>query len=380
MSSKSLSVLLTLILAILLPAAKVHAQEILAQRTIAPGEWVFNSGQVGDLSPIRAVNRGSFYSLQPSATQPQYSLGWIQGPTVRVDPAAANTTGNNAVLRVRFSFTRGSYGVAPELRLRMNSADFGTAALGNVSQNRFLQLTNNSGTVTAILDRSQLVAATDVLLFIDLISVQPTNPGVDPAWEIRIDSAEFFTTTASNTSNGYPADKQITAAYVEVDGDVSAYFGTSRARTRIFDARNLDGVSFAFDGPFAVIIEDGALHAYNGLTNTVRRLDTDNVVSAGISGPHVVFVESDQDVKYYNVETNSSIRRLAQNREYGLAVGASNGVIMVIERGGDGRPNIFRYDAKVGGDSLERVDDDDEALFIKSRSTGSFRSGFNVFN
>ncbi len=344
------------------------AEDASTRGTISLNDWDFNSGTVGAFAPIRASRSGNDWVLQPNATSPNNSYGWLQGPDLEIGPATDTLLGNLAALRVDYTVS-GSSTFYPELRVRLNSSDFGQYAIAGVANSHFQQLSESgNGTVTVYFDRSQILEPTDFFVYIDLLSISGSDD-IDPNVQIRITKTEFFN-MISNSS--YERENLISAAYVESDKDVVVYVGGSRDRIRIHRPDD-DGsdVYMSYDGPFIIVLEDNKLFGYTTLDDFEEiEIKEDEVISAAISDHHVIWIEDDGDVYYFNFITRET-QFMDRDTDYFLASSAGDGTLLVIRDEGGDEFLIYQMNTRMDGTpGLEQLFDTDEFFDIYTRSTG----------
>lgn len=313
-------------------------------------EWSFNSGVLAPFAPIQASFESGAWSLSPDDTTPHNSFGWIQGPRMTVSPATDGLFGNVAGFRISYTIQKGS-GVGPELRLRMNSADFGQYAIAGVANNRFQQL-SDGGTATVMFDRTQITADTEFDLFIDLLSAQaPGTAGGD--WVIRIESAEFFS-SVSNSS--FERNELISIAYLNTDNNVYIHSGGGLDRREIYNGSNDDFITFAYDGAFIGVIDNGRLYAFSGLNDFERvQVESDDVIMVSLSDHHMIYLKSNRDVKYYNVITGEK-RTIEDDRTVTGVIASGDGNLL-IGYVDDGQERFVQYDTREAQPALESPND-----------------------
>ena len=333
------------------------------------GDWFFSSGTLEPFAAIRANLVGEEWVLQPNADEPDFSFGWIEGPVQTVPPASDSLPGNLAGFRVHFTFSNGEPGPAPEIRLRMNTADFGQYAIGGITNNRFQQLAQGDGVASVQFDRTLLEQETDFHLFIDLLSV-PNQGNISPDWEIRVESIEFFT-TVSNSS--FAREELINEMYMQNDLDVYAFVGGSREGDLIHRRSQQDAaVSFAFDGAFSVVIDQGELIAYTPLDDFAgTTIEAEDVFAAGISDQHVAYLKTNGEASYYNFITGEKTV-IGDNDNFAGVIGSGDGTLVVIEinQSGTGVENFWQYDTRKESPSLETLLNVSDVGATNQRTTG----------
>lgn len=341
----------------------------LEKQTIDQTTFATNLGPIGTFAAVNGSLTDGKWTLTPNAEVPHNCFGVLDGPTVAIDPAPAGEHSSTAGFIVNFSFNSAATGLYPELRLRMNSADFGQYSIGGVGSNRLQQLRDTGrGQAVVTFDRTRITQTTNFRFFIDFLSAY--EPGtVDPQFSFTIDSVEYFVSSPGGGSE-VPRNQLFSAAFLEDDNDVVAYIGDSRSRTRVYDSESsTSNTSFAYDDSYMIVIEDEKLYGFSLVSNLTQvDIEDSRVESAAISGPWVLWVETDQDVKVYNFETNEK-RTIAQNEEYSWASSAGDGSLLFLEDAGSSNVKVWRYNTRLATPVLERLNDTEEFSTFFTRST-----------
>lgn len=338
-------------------------------RMIDAAEWTFNSGQVGNFDPIRASRQGDIWTLMPGANKPHDTFGWIQGPTVTVDPATDGIQGNKAGFRLVFDVDTGIGGGSPELRARMNSFNYGLYAIGGITHAGFVETypRGGVGVLEVEFDRSLIDEPTDFKLYIDLLSYQEQGL-VNPNWEVKILSTEYFT-TVSNSS--FARGDLFSLVYVDSDRDVYGYYGGARNRVKIHNTASNAGITYCYDGAFVAVIEDGKLSCYTLLDDLQEhRVSSSSLINqAGISDQHVGYVDVNGRAYYYNILTGEK-RNVSSSPVYAAAVGGGDGALLFV-RGGTFPVDVYQYDTRLENPSLEKLNNPISGGFVNTRSSGA---------
>ncbi len=339
------------------------AAEDTTRRVIGAGEWK-TSGKIGDFGEIRATRDQNAWVLRPSADDPDFSFGWIEGPVFAAFPATDTLSGNNVGMRVVYTFSSAVPGAAPELRIRLNSDNFGQYAIAAVANNRFQEIKGvGGGAVTVLFDRRQLSSETRFIPYIDLLSA---GTGVSPDWFVRIESVETFI-PVSNAS--FERERLIATAYMEGTGNVYAHLGASANRTPVYTRTGSGPASFAYDGAHIIVIDNGRLFGFSSTTGFARvDIATANVIYGGISEHHVGYLERGGRAFYFNLLTREK-RSLDPSASFFAVAGAGDGSLTFIKRRGNGTLELFQYDTRLLNPSLTRLNGDNAALIVNSRST-----------
>lgn len=358
-------VLRTLAAAAVVAAAATAPAEVFSdEATIPLLQFVNTNPVVSGYGPIRATYNGAAWILQPNAETPGNTLGWLNGPLRGVSPATDALAGNVANLRITFSFDPNYTGTPPEVRFRMNTSDFQQYSATSITQPRFEALRNAGarGTVLLQFDRQNITSDTNVQIFVDLFNVGVTN--ADPNFTFRLEKVEYFT---SVSNSAWPRKYLVTAAYLEKDGDLYAHLNGSTSRSKLRETVD----SYAYDGPYVVAVDNGRIYGYSALKDFDQvTIDDNNVVSsAAISDQHVLWLEEDGDLKYYNFETGTK-RNVADSDEYLYVSAGSDGVLYVIQRdAGEVYGRIRQYDPRLSSPALTTILDDHDGRLFNSRMT-----------
>jgi hypothetical protein len=97
-------------------------------------------------------------------------------------------------------------------------------------------------------------------------------------------------------------------------------------------------------------------------------IEGDDVISAAISGQHVIYLQVDGDVNYYNIVTQEK-KKIGGDEDYYLVTSGGGGNLLVAELGSGGW-RLHRYDANAASPQLTRLTDDYDITFIRTRDTG----------
>jgi hypothetical protein len=346
------------------------SQAVEVNRAIEADEWDATEDIPGGPPFIRKQMEGDTWILSVNAETPEYCFGWLKGPEITVPAVTSDSLpGNTCGLRVSYSFTNDLPGQAPELRIRLNTSDFGQYSTSGVTNNRFNQLmSGGEGVCVVEFDRTLIDGDTTFIPYIDLMSFAMIPGSTSPGWAVTIEEVEFFT-KVSNSS--FARSDLFSLVYLEKDNDIYAYLGGNNVRQRIHRGDEEKAVSFAYDGAFCVIIDNRALYAYTSLNDLSKiTISSSGVVSAGISDEHVIYLESDGDVWYFNVVTREK-ERIGEKTDVYAVTASGDGTLLAQEYRDSGTMRIYAYDTRLENPVLTRVDDDGDSFVIRDRSTGT---------
>ena len=364
---------------LLLIAAAVAVPTGLFAESLAVSQWKFTNPIVDGFSTIRAsIDTGAnAITLQPNVTTPHQCFGWVEGPRITVPKPSNTSDGNIFQLKVGYTFNQNYSGTAPEMRLRINSANFDEYANSAATSGRFNILRGTGrGTVTATFDRRNLTADNSVRLYIDLFASAGVGQ-VDPNFYVRIESIEVFTINAGAAPG---LGDQITAAYMDEDQDLYVHVNNAGEGDRRRVRSDVD--TYAYDGGYIVAIDDGGLYGFKASDsfNSIEIEDSD-VVIAAVSQENVVYANEDGEFHYFNLETKER-RELGDSGDNYVYLGAgANGTILVYRYDDDTRGpyRIYQLNPRNLAAGLQRLVDYDALgrgdLYIRTRTTAIYTGG-----
>jgi len=348
-----------------------------AQETVVPRKLIGTTTlQVNQFTPswqpipsysyIRTWFDGTGYQVAMSDAQPWNTVGWLESPTFTVPRATNTQEGNDSIMTVKFSFTPNYTGSAPEMRVRFHTSDFVEYAAASVTPSRFAALrAQGQGELRVILDRRNFTADRLMRMYVDMISVT-TEGNADPNFHFRINEVVVRHYEPSTTSVDA---SRVTSSYLEIDGDLAVYVNGSTSRRRISD--DVDG--YAASGSYVIAVRDGDLYAFDGPNdfNRITIEDNGTVVSAAVSGEHVMWVENDDEWRYFNILTRASFRVERDKDFIGVVPQATGSFVAVAyDSDADGERRFYVYDASASAPSVRRLDDDSGGRFVNVGSTG----------
>lgn len=333
-------------------------------------QWKFTNPVIDGFSTIRATLDvgNNAITLQPNAATPEKCFGWVEGPRITVAKPTNTADGNIFQLKVGFTFNQTYTGTAPEMRLRINSSNFNEYANSAVTSVRFNELRSlGRGTVTATFDRRNLTADNSIRLYIDLFT--SALPGqVDPNFYVRIDSIDAF---AINAGGSTTTGDQISAAYTDSDRDLYVHINGQGEGNRRKIRSSV--AAYAYDGAYIVSLDQGALHAFKSSDNFAStEVEGSGIVSVAIAKQHVLYINDDGEVHYYNIETKES-RKVGSNTEYYATGSAGDGRTLLVYRAQDGNTSnpfrIYQLDTNNLSNGLQMIQDW-EYIILRTRHTG----------
>lgn len=318
--NKSLSLVSIFLLSATLASAARPGTQSVVTSDIPLSSFDISAPAVGTFSRIRAFRNNGDIVLQPNPDDPANSFGWVEAPARTISAPVSEDFANTAGIQVDYTGPTLIAGTPPTVRLRVASNDFRLYGEAGVTAGQFIANPGDNS-VTVHFDRNALANNTTCRLYIDLVSVLPGGT-VDPNFQVRIKKVTFF------SNDGASQDDFIQAAWMQMDDDIVCVHGPD------FERVNLRGwVTDYCYGPKTVIILDaGNLYAYDTRDNLEKRTLADDdypyVVQAAISGDSVIYLLSDGDAMYFNMDTLESWR-LAEHVD---AVGAGqNGCVLLMD-------------------------------------------------
>jgi hypothetical protein len=261
---------------------------------IDPGTWNLSAPAVGSWAAIRATRDGDRIVLRPSADRPAECFGWIASPPLTV-PEGNGEPGNFMSLKVRYTHPPGWAGSAPTMRVRMLTSNllvYTETAVSGPS----IQPGSTGGTIIAHFDRNRLTAISDIVLAIDLLSVQPPGVTADPNFAFVIEEATWSLVYPAAT---VPA-QQWSTVYVRPNGDLVGF--VNNIVSPIVLSRNV-GIH-ASDGAYVIATTSTGLKGWvaadPGLAFTIDSRTT--VVDAALTGEHVIYLLGNGEAYYWSFQ------------------------------------------------------------------------------
>ncbi|MBI1292331.1 hypothetical protein GC173_14010 [bacterium] len=348
-------------------AAEQVTTELIDTVSLSVSQFQTSWQPLPDYGYIRTWYDGTGYQMAMSDTTPHNSVGWLESPVFNVPAADTTGEGNISVMTVNFDFTPNYTGTAPEMRVRFHTADFIQYATASITSNRFSALrTTGSGQLQIVFDRRTFTQPRAMRCYVDLISAT-TSGNADPLFYFRIKDITIRSYSPATESS--ELDSRVNASFLETDGDVCVYVGDSTARKRIY--RAADG--YAASGSYAIALDGGNLYAFDGPNAfvEVRVTDSGQAISAAVSGQHVVWVEDDDELRYFNIRTGETFR-IERDKDFLGVVPMGNGSFVAIctdSSNSSGR-RFYAYDTNRTSPALRRLDDDDAGYYVNAGATG----------
>jgi hypothetical protein len=363
-----MSLALLLGLGALAPAQDTFTMTKLSSTDLNVRNWKSVWQPVPEFGYIRTWYDGTGFQVAPSDVTPHNSFGWIEGPVVVVPgPSGSNPEGNLTTLRITYNFTKNYTGVAPEMRVRLMRFDLSEYATASVPANRFNALrATGEGTLEVVFDRRRLPGPTQMFMFIDLIAA--TSAGnADPTFHFRIKKADLIHWGPTSAS---PSGNRISASFIENDGDISIFENGSTTRRRIYQGAE----SYAISGNNVIVIDGGDLSVLRGDNNfnasTIE--DNNSVMNAAIEEDHVVYIETDRDVKYKNIRTGEQ-RQIADDKAYFSVISQGNGSFVIAEAVTSGNGlQLYHFDTNDSSPQMRGLSNDDEAEDVQGSETNLY--------
>lgn len=331
-----------------------------AVNDIALGSWNITAPQVGPFDPIVTAYTGSEILVRPNAANPTNSFGYLEGPVVFIPDG--DDPDDLLVFEVLYSYTYPYSGVAPVLRLRLNTESFSEYAEAGLVDGR-LQREQGLGVARLYFDRNALNADTGMRFYIDLNALNDPALFMDPNFEYQIERTSYY--FVEGGSGGTPSGDRWTAAYMERDGDLFAHLNGNVGRFKLDSTVN----DYAYSEFVVAAIDDEELVAYS-VENPQATINIDNTVTeVAVSGYYVAYIQFDGDVKQYDMRSNQRIN-VAENAN-GVGAGPDGTTFFVL----DGPINgiywdVFQWDPRDSNAPLERLTEEaDDLLNLRGRQS-----------
>lgn len=265
-------------------------------------QWNLSAPAAGGFAPIRANFDGTLIRLRPNAAQPANSFGWIEAPLAQDIAPGAGRDGDQFVLEVHYSYTDDRVGPPPNLRLRIHTENWAHYVESSVTSIAVGQ-GRGSGIHRAYFDRNLLGAPANLRLFIDLHSIDPSNPPIDPEYTVTISRTRFYSLEGGQPPEG----NRFNAVYLEHGGHLFAHVNGDTLRTLV---RN-DVSRYAWDATHLyAITHDNHLYAYTADFPTLPTLvdDVGDVANIAVIGNRVVYLTTSGEIWEWEGQTASYLR------------------------------------------------------------------------
>jgi len=334
--------------------------KVVAKQNIRLQDWNLSSPAVSPFTPPRANLEGSQISLRPNGGSPNSTFGWIEAPAVNL-PAGAGGDGSFLVFEVRYSSPAAFTGAAPGLRLRINTNDFTQYA--EVGVPRGYMNANSGGTVRAYFDRNRLGSATTARFYIDLLAAAGAGESTNGDFTVGILETNFYTLEA--TGGTTPAAGRISAAYLDIEGDLFVHLDGNTGRQRVDETVQ----RYAYDKDTVVTIDNGDLYAYraSNLGQALAIRTEGDVIAAAVAGPHVMYLENDFQTKYYNIDTGE-ISPLIDSGVDGVASAGDGKTLILLDYSGSRNSfRAYQFDPTRSPRVIQQLSENNEVIMVNGR-------------
>ncbi|MEQ8820894.1 MAG: hypothetical protein RLY93_11670 [Sumerlaeia bacterium] len=327
--------------------------------------WLLTEQPIPQFAALRLSRSNGQITMMPNADAPANSFGFVESPLVSV----ARSDAQGAVVGLRLTYTSPSayVGLAPTMRVRAATEDFRIYAEAGITPNQFAQ-SGGRNIAIVTLDRSRLKENERLRFIVDLVSLYETDT-VDPNFTVRLESAEVFVATPGG---GGEAGDLISAAYMEVDGDVFALENGEDEddRTRVRASAN----AYAYDASVIAVIDDGRLFAYDANKGfdgvTIEDDNNDRVIAAAVAGRYVVYVEDTGRARVYDMDSGER-DTIFETGADGVSAGGDGHTVLVLDLFDSGRQaSVFGYDPEDNDPEPYDVADNGDVLLLRGRQTG----------
>lgn len=265
-------------------------------------QWNLDAPAAGDFARIRAEHADEVIRLRPNAQEPTNSFGWIEGPLAEGVAAGLGRDGDQFVLEVHYSYTDDRVGPPPNLRLRLHTMDWSDYVEASVTSVAVSQ-GRASGVLRAHFDRNRLPSASSLRLFIDLHSIDPAGPPMDPDYTVTVSRTRTYLLEGGTPPEG----NRFNAVYLEHGGTLFAHVNGDTLRTMV---RN-DVSRYAWDDTHLfAITHQNHLYGYSADFPTIPTLvdDFGDVANIAIIGNRVVYLTAGGEIWEWEGQTATYLR------------------------------------------------------------------------
>jgi hypothetical protein len=351
--------------------------------------WTFGPEVAPFTLPRFSLDSWGKISMQPNASTPNNSFGWIDGPAIQVDPAPAGEPGNLFGLRVTFVTPDPStiIGLTPTLRFRLNTGDDKKWEMSGVTPLQFMAQ-GGTQTMTVTFDRSTITSPVLIRPSIDFINVWYGSEFVDPNFLLFIEKVEAFTTTAvtatptptptptptatpTPTPTPAPGGSRVSAAYTEENGDLYAHRDGQTSRFLLED----DISTYAYDGAIVAAIDDNRrLYAYDANLNFERIVIEedagDEVIETAVAGRWVIYMEDNGKVRVFDTATRQRTTIVEDNAD-GVSAAGDGLTLLVLDLHNFGF-DVFQHRPFESTTELRELVGDGDVWRVRGRQSRQF--------